>query len=284
MNHQVFILGSAQDGGLPQLGARAEPDLQARGQATRRRLGPSICVLAADGRTLLIDVSPDIKLQESRLLRVGTYAARPHHVNPFDTILLTHAHMGHYAGLVHFGRAGASTRALPCHVTPRMAQFLRTNAPWELLVRLDNLRLCEFTCPETEIWPGLRVRTFTVPHRGEYSDTLGVSINDRLLYVPDIDSWEAWPAARDEIERHPVSLLDATFYDADELPGRDMREVPHPLVTDTIARFHDLTSTHRIILTHLNHTNPLADPASAAARRVRDAGFEIAGEMMSWTL
>jgi pyrroloquinoline quinone biosynthesis protein B len=301
----LYILGSGQDGGLPQFGARMAPDMAARMDPLGVRLGPSVCVLGDDGSCFLIDVSPDIKEQESRLLRMPAYAARQQR-NPFDGVLLTHAHMGHYVGLAHFGREAANTDRLPVWCTPKMAAFLRENAPWTQLVSLGNIELREldvgattsassvepFTAPSisaaavgasaraTQVSP-LRIRAFPVPHRGEYTDTVGVSINDEILYVPDIDDWRAWPNARAEVARHKVCILDGTFFSPDELPGRNLKEISHPFITDTIDFFADLAKDRRIILTHFNHSNPVCDPASREARRVRDAGFELVQEMLA---
>lgn len=271
MRHTAFILGSAQDAGLPQFASRARPDMAARLDPLCERLGPSLAVLAEDGRCLLIDVSPDIKEQEKRLLKLPSFRG-------IEAIALTHAHMGHYAGLVHFGREAANTRAVPCYCTPGMAAFLGRHAPWEQLLKLGNLaiRLLE---QKVEVWPGLTLTAFPVPHRAEYTDTIALSINGRLLYVPDIDAWEQWPRAREIVLAHEISLLDATFYSPDELPGRDMREVPHPPVTRTMEFFAKEARTRRLILTHLNHTNPLCDPGSDACREVSRRGFEVAQEM-----
>ncbi|MCA8914741.1 MAG: MBL fold metallo-hydrolase [Planctomycetes bacterium] len=285
MPQTVYIIGSGQDGGLPQVGSRMKPDMAARVDPLAVRLGPSICVLDDEGRCFLVDVSPDIKEQENRLLSLPGYAKRAMR-NPFDGVLLTHAHMGHYAGLVHFGREAASCERLAVWCTEKMAGFLSANAPWDQLVSLGNieLKVCDgrtgITAP-LEPWPGLSVRPIAVPHRGEYTDTIGISINEKLLYVPDIDNWDAWPAARDEVAKHEVSLLDATFYSAAELPGRNLKEISHPFITDTVKKFADLTDGSRIILTHFNHSNPVCDPASKEARSVTAAGFELAQEMMA---
>ncbi|MBK8207567.1 MAG: MBL fold metallo-hydrolase [Planctomycetes bacterium] len=292
MARTVYILGSGQDGGLPQFGSRMAQDVAARIDPLAVRLGPSICVLDDDGRCFLIDVSPDIKEQESRLLRLPAYAARKPG-NPFDGVLLTHAHMGHYVGLAHFGREAANTRALPVNCTEKMAAFLRDNAPWDQLVSLANVELQ--VSPGRQAGgvipagsPGLPagavVRTIPVPHRGEYTDTIGVSINEDVLYVPDIDDWRKWPAARDEIGKHRVCILDGTFFSRDELPGRDLNEISHPFIEDTIEFFAQEAKSRRIILTHFNHSNPVCDPASPQARRVIDAGFELAQEMMAISL
>ncbi len=297
MGRTLYILGSGQDGGLPQFGARMAPDMAARMDPLGVRLGPSVCVLGDDGACFLIDVSPDIKEQESRLLRLPAYAARTQS-NPFEDVLLTHAHMGHYVGLAHFGREAANTDRLPVWCTPKMAAFLRENAPWEQLVSLGNIELCEvdvgatFTSPSisatavgasaraTQVSP-LRIRAFAVPHRGEYTDTLGVSINEEILYVPDIDDWRVWPDARAEVAKHNVCILDGTFFSPDELPTRNLKEISHPFITDTIDFFADLTKDRRIILTHFNHSNPVCDPASRQALQVLQAGFELAQEMLA---
>lgn len=281
---RVILLGTGQDGGLPQFGARIAPDMQARRDALAVRLGPSLCVLDDDGRCLLIDASPDIKEQETRLLQLPAYAARKPG-NPFDAVLLTHAHMGHYVGLAHFGREAASTRDLPVYGTPAMCDFLRKHAPWEQLVKLGNIKLIEIAGGQScQPWPGLNVRVFAVPHRGEYTDTLGVSINEKLLYVPDVDGWPQWRDARKEVERHKVCLLDATFFSADELPGRNLNEISHPFVTDTLKFFDGLQRGRRIVLTHFNHSNPICNPASPEARQVVNAGFELAQEMQQFEI
>lgn len=278
MSLTAYILGSGQDGGLPQVGSRMGADMAARVDPLAVRLGPSICVLDDDGRCFLVDVSPDIKEQENRLLTNPAYAKRKQS-NPFDAVLLTHAHMGHYAGLVHFGREAANCRELPVWCTDRMADFLRNNAPWDQLVSLKNITP-KSVSDTFEPWPGLSIRAIPVPHRGEYTDTVGISINEKLLYVPDIDNWDAWPAALEEVEKHEVCLLDATFYSPDELPGRNLSEISHPFITDTLKKFGDLAKDRRIILTHFNHSNPVCDPGSSEARSVIAAGFELAQEMM----
>jgi pyrroloquinoline quinone biosynthesis protein B len=287
----VYIIGSGQDAGLPQFGSRMAPDVSARLDPLAVRLGPSIAILNDQGRCFLVDASPDIKEQENRLLRIAAYAGRSAQ-NPFDGALLTHAHVGHYLGLAHFGREAANTDRLPVWCTARMAQFLRGNAPWDQLIQQKNIQLHEVvwgpTAPKKaqtiKPWAGLSIRLIPVPHRGEYTDTVGISINSKLLYVPDIDNWDAWPAARDEVKKHKVCLLDGTFYSAGELPGRNLKEVSHPMITDTLAKFSDLAKTRRLILTHFNHSNPVCDPASKEARNVQAAGFELAQEMMAIAL
>ena len=270
MSGTIIVLGTAQDGGNPQLGS------QGRG---RPRLVSSMAVVMDDGTTLLADVSPDVKAQIAHLESIAAYRARTVH-NAVDHITLTHGHMGHYAGLVQFGKEAHNARRLPTWVTPSMADFLGAHQPWRALIDGEHLDIRRGLGP-VELAPGLRLRLIPVPHRAEFTDTVGISINDEVLFVPDIDSWDEWAAADEEVERHRVSLLDATFASLEEVPGRNLLEIPHPLVADTLERFGHLASTHRIILTHLNHSNPASEPETPAGSTIRAAGFEVAEDLMA---
>ncbi|MDH3607467.1 MAG: MBL fold metallo-hydrolase, partial [Acidimicrobiia bacterium] len=225
------------------------------------------------------DVPPDVRAQVAGLDGIAAFRDRTS-PNAVDHITLTHAHMGHYTGLVQFGKEAHNSDAIPTWVTKSMATYLQDNQPWRALVEGGHLDIRTGLGP-FELTAGLELRLVPVPHRAEFTDTVGISINDEVLFVPDIDSWDAWPAAEAEINRHHVCLLDASFYGRDEIPGRDLTRVPHPLVPDTLERFAHLTSGRRLILTHLNHSNPAAEPASPQAAAVRAAGFEVAEDFMT---
>ncbi|NNC92667.1 MAG: hypothetical protein HKN80_09260 [Acidimicrobiia bacterium] len=270
MTGSIIVLGTAQDGGNPQLGS------DGRG---RPRLVSSIAVVMEDGTTLAVDVTPDVKAQVAHLSTLAAYRSRTAR-NAVDHIALTHGHMGHYAGLVQFGKEAHNADAIPAWVSPAMAGFLGAHQPWRALIDGGHLDIRPGFGP-VELAPGLRIRLVPVPHRAEFTDTVGVSINDEVLFIPDIDSWDAWPAAEEEVGRHRVSLLDATFHGLDEVPGRDLTEIPHPLVGATLERFGHLAVDRRIILTHLNHSNPAGEPDSAASGAVRAAGFEVAEDFMT---
>lgn len=71
----------------------------------------------------------------------------------------------------------------------------------------------------------------------------------KLLYCPDTDGWTGWKRSiKDWCEEVDVALLDATFYDKDELKGRNMSEVPVMQASSVccwiyLARGH--TTSHR---------------------------------------
>lgn len=282
----VIVLGTAQDGGIPHLGGQAAPDLAARADPTLRRTVASLLIVdPASGQRWLLDASPDVTAQLDAAERLAPRAAgRP----IVDGVFLTHAHIGHYLGLAQFGREVAATRELPLHGSTRMRQYLASNGPWELLVRLRHLLLAPALEPDVPVRlaPGLSIRPFLVPHRDEYTDTFGFEIrgpNRGLLYIPDIDKWERWSRAIEErVAEVDVALLDATFFGDGELPGRPMAEVPHPFVVETLARFahRPLAERRKVVFTHLNHTNPAALAGTPERLRIEAAGMTVASEGM----
>lgn len=266
MGLTATILGSAQDGGLPQVGAGHPNDDAARSGAIQSRTASSVAV-ASDGATLLLDASVDLRAQ---LAATGIIPSG---------IALTHAHMGHYAGLLHLGREAWAADRLPVWCTPSMAGYLERNAPWSRLVSERHIVPQRIEPGEAFRWEGEEVRLIGVPHRQEHSDTVAISVGG-VLYLPDIDSWEEWPEAEATVAGHAVALLDATFWSAAELPHRDLSAIRHPLVPDTLDRFGPLAAERRIVLTHLNHTNPLCDPGAPEHAVVAAAGVEVASDGM----
>lgn len=285
----AVVLGTAQDGGLPQLGCRKDCCEPARTDPDRRRLVSSVLVVdPVEGRRWLLDATPDLPEQVER---ARPYADPREESDPggrpplFDAVLLTHAHMGHCLGLLHLGREayGAEGQRVVC--TPRMARVLREEAPWSLLVEAGHVELVEVEPGASlELSPRVRAEALPVPHRAEFSDTVGWRITTpegSLLHLPDIDKWDRWELDLREVVRSvDVALLDATFYGGDELPGRDIREVPHPFVVETLETTAQWSPEERarIRLIHLNHTNPLHRSQSEAATRVRAAGLAVARE------
>jgi pyrroloquinoline quinone biosynthesis protein B len=190
---------------------------------------------------------------------------------------------GHYAGLMYLGREALGARGVPVYATPRMCRFLRENGPWSQLVSLGNIELREIIPgQELALSPRLRVTPLAVPHRDEFSDTVGFRVRGperTLLYVPDIDKWERWGTRiEDEVARADVALLDGTFFEPSEIPGRSLADIPHPLVTETAARIPDALRA-RVRLIHLNHTNPLLlDPRRLEAPALRGLAVAREGE------
>ena len=242
----------------------------------------------ASGKRWLIDATPDFREQVAapRATPGGDRCARSSGRPPlFEAILLTHAHMGHYTGLLQLGREAYAAEGQRVAASASMSAFLEKNAPWELLVRLGHIRLETFSAgAQIVLAPGLSITPIAVPHRAEYTDTYAFLIRGphrTALYLPDIDRWEAWDRKlEDVLHRVDLAFLDGTFFDERELPGRKLEEIPHPLIRLTLERLAALPENERrkVIFIHLNHSNPAADPHSAARRAIEAARMNVAAE------
>jgi pyrroloquinoline quinone biosynthesis protein B len=257
MSTEAILLGTAQDGGLPQAGCTCDHCRAAQADPALRRL--VVCLALVDHaarQSWIIDATPDFRKQVHALQELAPNC-------PLAGIALTHAHVGHYAGLIHLGREVWDTGRLPLYASAPMAHFLERNAPWSQLVALGNVEI-RLLAPEQAVAlsPRLSLVPLPVPHRDEFADTLAFVVQGstwRLLYCPDIDAWDRWARdLRSLVADVDVALLDGTFFSADELPGRDLDEIPHPLATDTARRLAGVDCDVRLI--HLNHSNPLHQP------------------------
>ncbi len=277
----LFVLGRAQDGGLPHVGCEKACCADAR--RSGRRETPA-CLGVHDrvtGKLLLIEATPAIEEQLALLHRLAGGAPRGR--APVDGVLVTHAHIGHYLGLAHFGREVCATQGLPLWVSPRMAGFLREHGPWKQLVQLGQIDVRE-VAPGSTFSPieGLSVEAIAVPHRDEFSDTLAFKVRGPercVLFVPDVDAWSKHPGLLERLlEGVDVAYLDGTFYDGSELPERARAEIPHPPMVDTMARLQEWAASRPgdVRFIHLNHSNPVFIGATLAPGfRVAEVGESV---------
>ncbi|HWS70898.1 MAG TPA: MBL fold metallo-hydrolase [Thermoanaerobaculia bacterium] len=269
----TIVLGIAQDGGYPQAGCN-RPDCVAawRDPKLRRRVASLAIVDPRSHQRWLIDATPDFP---SQLRTLDDVAPRAANAPLLDGILLTHAHIGHYLGLAQLGREVLGASSIRVHVMPRMRAFLESNGPWDQLLRLHNIELAPLAAGvEVALNERIAITPLLVPHRDEYSETVGYVIRGpsrSILWLPDIDKWEKWSTPLEEVlARVDVAYLDGTFFDASELPGRDLREIPHPLMTETMSRLAASPLRDRVRFIHLNQSNPLL--------RERRSGYVVATE------
>ena len=98
----------------------------------------------------------------------------------------------------------------------RCKHFLRTIAPGINYYRLVTLRYlaCQDS-KEIKLTRDIYIEPFLVPHRDEFSETVGyriVSQNRSLVYIPDIDKWSKWDQDIFKVVLHTdYALLDGTF-------------------------------------------------------------------------
>lgn len=274
----MMVLGVAQDGGYPHMGCEKECCKMAwKNPGLRKNVVSLALVDPISKKWWLFEATPDIKqqLQDFRSKTKEKYPYLP------EGVFITHAHMGHYTGLMEFGREVMSTKNLKVYVLPKLRSFLEQNGPWSQLVKLNNINLITLEKDTPINIENNKVMAFRVPHRDEFSETAGFKIltkTKNYLFIPDIDKWGKWTEnIIEEVKKVDIAFLDATFNTNTELSNRAIAEVPHPLVSETIDLFqNEKTETKsRIFFIHFNHTNPLLWD-SAQQKLLLQKGFNLA--------
>lgn len=280
-SQQLIVLGVAQDAGYPQLGAVQEFAAVEVGQRTREKVVALGLVDEKAQQKFLLEATPNMPEQ---LYTLNQFWPTP---GTLPTgIFLTHGHIGHYTGLMYLGREASAANAVPVYAMPRMVNFLTANAPWSQLVALQNIQLKPLQADqEIALNAKLKIKPFLVPHRDEFTETVGFEItgaHKKAVFIPDIDKWTKWEKKLpDVLKSADYVLLDATFYRDGEI-ARPMAEVPHPFVAETIKLLETLSIAERgkVYFIHFNHTNPLLQPDSPERREVLRQGFHVAEESL----
>ena len=263
---QIVFLGNLQDAGAPQFNCDKTCCLVER----PNEFVASIGVYSGE-EAFLFDATPDFTHQASFLQKQSK--------TKLSGVFLTHAHMGHYTGLMHIGREASNESLLAIYAMPRMANFLETNGPWDQLVELNNVKIKRLSGSEN--FKTVSVTPIQVPHRDEYSETVGYLIkgaNKTAFYLPDIDKWNVWEQSIIEIiQSIDYAIIDGTFLAEGELE-RPMSEIPHPFISETIALLESLPKTekNKVWFTHFNHTNPMRDKNHPTRLKLEKEGYHFA--------
>ncbi|MCB0663222.1 MAG: pyrroloquinoline quinone biosynthesis protein PqqB [Saprospiraceae bacterium] len=280
---KVQVLGIAQDGGFPHAGCKKECCFSHLQHPEARKMVSCLGLKnEASNTAWMFEATPDFKFQQAILLE-----------DKFNLkgIFLTHAHIGHYTGLMHLGREVMGAKQVPVFAMPRMVDFLKNNGPWSQLVSLENIVLQPLAANSpVALEEGITVTPILVPHRDEFSETVGYWVkgpNKQFLFIPDIDKWEKW----DEdlinwLQKVDYAFLDATFFENKEVPGRDMSEIPHPFVVETMQKLENIPPSEKdkVYFIHFNHTNPVLQENSDARKLILKNGFHYAEEGMVFGL
>jgi len=279
-NQYLTVLGTAQDGGYPHIGCQKICCINVYNGKNKRKNVVSLGLIDIENqKKWLFDASPDMHTQLATL--------EQNHLKKeeiIDGVFLTHAHIGHYTGLMYFGREAYGKKDIPVFAMPKMQSFLMNNGPWNQLVSLKNITLRKLRQDSTIVLNDkLKVTPFIVPHRDEFSETVGYKIEGKTktaLFIPDIDKWYKWKKnIIEEVKKVDYAFLDATFLNQYEVK-RAVSEVPHPFIEETIHLFKSetLATKNKIIFIHFNHTNPTIKKQSVARKTIEKLGYRFASE------
>jgi len=275
----IISLGTAQDGGYPHIGCLDPCCNKVKNNPNLKRLIASISIIDAIKKKFwLIDISPDINDQ----LRILSEHIKKFDSSSFAGIFLTHAHIGHYAGLLNLGLEALNLSNIPVYVLPRMKSFLEESLVFKQLIDNKNIILQDISNDKTvRLTDDLNIIAFSVPHRNELSETVGYKITttrQSVIYIPDIDSWEDWNIDINIlIKENDILILDGTFYNKSEIKNRDIKKIPHPSIRESMSIMDSNTIEEKgkIYFTHLNHTNRVLDESSKEYKDVITSGYNI---------
>ncbi len=276
----LTILGTAQDAGSPHIACKKECCAKLFEKPDPSRKVVSLGLVDNENQqTFLFEATPNITEQLKMLQNNASWPA----AQIPNGIFLTHAHIGHYTGLMYLGKEATNASEVPVFAMPKMQHFLKNNGPWSQLITEKNIIVRSLRdSTAISLNSNSSVRPFTVPHRDEFSETVGYQITGptkKALFIPDIDKWEKWNKnILNEITAVDYAFVDATFYDGEEINTRDISQIPHPFVIESMALFETLPASEKrkIYFIHFNHTNPLLNDESPEAKKVRNNGFGIA--------
>lgn len=276
----ITVLGVAQDAGFPQIGCEKECCKAFYDGKEPKKLVSSLGLVDLQHhKKYIFDATPDFTKQVHNL--------KVDHLNTgevIDGVFLTHAHIGHYTGLMYLGFEALGAMDIPVYAMPKMKTYLETNGPWSQLVSMKNIQFKELQNDSTLVLDTiLKVTPFLVPHRDEYSETVGYKIegqNKSALFIPDINKWELWENdIVEEVKNVDYAFIDATFFKDGEIP-RPMKDIPHPFIVETTKLFENesFDTKSKIYFIHLNHTNPALKATHRLKDSIQNLGFNFARE------
>jgi pyrroloquinoline quinone biosynthesis protein B len=280
LKQYLTVLGIAQDGGYPHIGCQKTCCQSIYKGLAKRKSVVSFGLIDKELKgKWIFEATPDLSTQLADL--------EQNHLkkdNLIDGVFLTHGHIGHYTGLMYFGKEALGKKGTTVYAMPKMKNYLETSGPWSQLVELENIRIKELQQDSiVDLNSNVKVIPFLVPHRDEYSETVGYKIigpKKTALFIPDIDKWQKWSRnIVEEVKHVDYAFVDATFFDANEVK-RPISEIPHPFIIETVSLFENETfeTKNKVIFIHFNHTNPAIESNSEARKKIEDLGFRFASE------
>ncbi len=284
----LVILGNVQDGGSPHIGCTKSCCAELwENPSPERKVTCLGLIDPINEQSFLFEATPDLP-EQLKALRILT---------PFQNgdvpngIFITHAHIGHYTGLMYLGKEAFNSYRTTVFAMPKMQSFLEKNGPWNQLIDEKNIEIQPLINKTYyHINSLIKVKPFLVPHRDEYSETVGFLIegpNKTALFIPDINKWHEWEEdIMEKITLVNYAFIDGSFLKSNEIKHRDISEIPHPFINETMDLFSSMPAKERnkIHFIHLNHTNAGLNQHSKQAQKIRKKGFHVAEYLKKFPL
>lgn len=280
----VTILGTAQDGGIPQAGCSCRRCLDAHRDLKLRKYPVSLGILGVDGTKHIIEITKNLSEQ------LVIWTPDKNELFIPETVSITHLHLGHVEGIGQLGKPVMGLREVEVYLSPKNKDVFDNRSDIVLMEDEGNIRTHSknFNHPfEPKDGCGFSLEFIPIPHRSELGDNAAIIIKAEgksILFMPDQDSWgetldyHSKENIRDFLKMFDIdeALIDGTFWSMDELPRRDISKIPHPTIQETIQ----LLGSKRegdpeISFLHLNHSNPVNDLGSEQRKVVEENGWKI---------
>jgi pyrroloquinoline quinone biosynthesis protein B len=304
---QIILLGTAAGGAVPQWNCWCPTCRAARADPARvhPRSQSSVAVSPDGVRWFLINASPDVRHQLTRLTSHGPAREDTVRHVPLEAVLLTDAELDHSLGIVLLREA----RRLAVYATDATARILEqdsrllptTRAFATVTVTPLPIGRAVSLLDRTGAASGLTAEAFVVAgdsprFASEESPghTVGLTIRDAatggsVAYVPGCGALDDALASR--LRAADAVLFDGTFWQDDELSAlgistvtaREMGHVPISGPGGSLAMMAALPARIRIY-THINNSNPILDERSAPRAAVNGAGVVVGDDGMTMTV
>ena len=280
----VTILGTAQDGGIPQAGCSCERCKEAHKDLELRKYPVSLGILGADGSKHIVEVTKNLCEQ----LMIWTPDANELFIP--ETVSITHLHLGHVEGIGQFGKPVMALKEVDIFLSRDNKNIFDGRSDIELMIKENNIKTHSkdfYQSFEPKEGCGFSLQFIPIPHRSELGDTAAIIIKGNkknILFMPDQDSWKetlehySKENIRDFLKMFDINeaLIDGTFWSMGELPGRNISEIPHPTIQESLQLLgRKMEDDPRISFLHLNHSNPVNDIGSKQRKLVEENGWKI---------
>jgi pyrroloquinoline quinone biosynthesis protein B len=301
---RVKILGSAAGGAFPQwnCGCANCRAVRAGTFHGKARTQTQVAVTEDGIAWFLLGASPDLRAQIEATPELHPRQGTRH--TPIAGIALANADVDHVLGLLLL----RELQPLRIHSTASVRRLLREdNSMFRMLHRVPEQTVWidfesgkEFSlCGPKGEESGLRCQALSLSdHYPPYvtaerqlqlspgDASMGFFIESksgsRFAYMPAVPQVDELLLA--EFNACDALLFDGTFWSDDELIrvnggkiGKTAQQMGHIPVEETLVRLAEVRRPRKIFL-HINNTNPMLDETSPEYRRVRNAGWEVAGD------